>query len=323
MLINKYLDKRQNSFVSIYNSEKFIQSGKNLRPTSFPFLVDVELTNHCNLSCIFCGQQAMKRPKGYMNENVFKRIIDECAQYDAGIRFIRYGEPFLHKNIIEYCRYVKSKGLLLHITNNGIIITEEHMKSIVDIGVDSIIFSFQGLTKDEYEGLRNNKQYDLLVENIIKLVKIRGEKEKPYIHISTTITDETDEQVNEFKKHWENIVDSVGIGKTNLSYLSEHQIKSFEVLNKLELIKKRETIKKVYRPCSEIYQKLSVDWDGNITCCCSDFDNFMTLANINDTTLYEIWNNSKKLKLIREMLDKNMHYTFALCRGCYAVYDEF
>ena len=249
--------------------------------------------------------------------------MDECSQFDAPIRFIRWGEPFLHPKIINFCRYIKSKGLLLHITTNGLAIRNHHMKALVDLEVDSIIFSFQGATKEQYELMRNNNRYDELKTNILKLVEIRGSKEKPFIHISSTMTNETKQEIEDFVHYWGSIVDSVGVGKTNLSRLSAHQIKSFEIVGKLEILKRQETIKKYYRPCTEVYQKLSVDWDGKVSCCCGDFDNFLTVGNLTCSTLYDIWNGSKELKIFRELLDKNMHKSLTLCSTCYHTYEEF
>jgi MoaA/NifB/PqqE/SkfB family radical SAM enzyme len=324
MIFKNSNSNRNNPFREIYDSEEFktvLQRKNKLR--KFPFLIDVELTNHCNLQCIFCGQQVMTRPKGFIEEELLKKVVDECSEFKTPIRFIRWGEPFLHPKIIDFCKYIKSKGLLLHITNNGLAIKESDMKALVELKVDSVVFSFQGATKQQYELLRNNHRYDELKENIFTMVKIRGDKEKPFIHISSTMLDESQEEIDKFVQYWDRVVDSVGTGKTNLSKLSASQIKSFETIGKLELLKKQETIKKYYRPCKEVYQKLSVDWDGKVSCCCGDFDNFLTVGNLSDSFLFDIWNNSRTLKIFRELLDKNMHKSLTLCSRCYHTYDEF
>ena len=322
MMFKNPNSKRKNPFRKIYDSEEFKTTLQN-NLTKFPFLVDVELTNHCNLKCIFCGQQVMKRPKGFMSEEIFKKIVDECAEFGTPIRCIRWGEPFLHPKIIDFLKYAKSKELLVHVTNNGLAIKEKQIKEIIDIGIDSLIFSFQGATKEQYELMRNNHSYDELKANVLKMVELRGDREKPFIHISSTMTNETQEQIDAFVNYWGNIVDSIGIGKTNLSRLSAHQIKSFETIEKLEYLKKQETIKKYYRPCAEVYQKLSVDWDGKVSGCCGDFDNFLTVGDISQSTLLDIWNNSRELKIFRELLDKNLHRCLTLCSTCYRTYEEF
>ena len=70
-------------------------------------------------------------------------------------------------------------------------------------------------------------------------------------------------------------------------------------------MKKQETIKKCYRLCTGVYQKLRVDYDGKVTCCCENFDNFLQMGDINKDTLYDIWNNSKEPKKLENCLIKN------------------
>lgn len=325
MMFKNPNSKRENPFRKTYDSEEFktiLQHKDNL--PKFPFLVDIELTNHCILKCIFCGQQTMTRHKGFMSKEILKKVADECSRYNAPIRFIRWGEPFLHPEIIDFCKYIKSKGLFLHITNNGLAIKESQMKALIELKIDSIIFSFQGATKKQYELMRNNHRYDELKANVLKMVELRGDNEKPFIHISSTMTNETKKEIDDFVNYWGYIVDSIGIGKTNLSRVSAHQIKSLETIDKLKVLKKQEAIKKYYRSCAEVYQKLSVDWDGKVTCCCLDFDNFLTIGDLTtQSTLSDIWNNSKELKIFRELLDKNMHKCLALCSTCYHTYEEF
>ena len=321
MIFNNPSSSRENPFRAIYNSECFksVLVHKD-EPCKFPFLVDIELTNHCNLKCSFCGQQAMTREKGFISEGTFQKVIDECSLYNTPVRFIRWGEPFLHEKIIDFCKYTKSKDLPLHITNNGLVIKESDMKALIEMDVDSVIFSFQGTTKEQYEMMRNNKLYDKLKSNILKLVKMRDDKPKPFIHISSTVTDESEMEIETFINYWGQIVDSVDVGKTNLSLMPDQKIKSAEAAKEIKILRKQETIKKNYGPCNEVYQKLSVNWDGKVTCCCADYDDFLIVGNTSDDTLYHIWNNSGKLKAFRELLDNMLHRSLTLCSTCYPAY---
>lgn len=315
--------KRLNPFQQVYQDPQFKNAPTTKDLPAFPFLVDIELTNACNMRCIFCVQQTMKRPKGMMEWDVFRKVIDECGTHRTPVRFIRLGEPFLHKDILKFGQYVKSKDLPLHITNNGLAITEEHMRQLIDTGVDSLIFSFQGATKEQYAIMRNTDRYDELKQNVLRLIELRGGNPKPFIHISSTMTDESPAEVRAFVDYWGQRVDSVGIGKTNLSRLLLEDVKSTAVVQQLEKLQEHETISKEYRRCGEVYQKLSVDWDGKITCCCSDYDNLMTLGDIRRDNLADIWKHSEELKLYRAMLDKRMHKSMILCSTCYHTYDEF
>lgn len=316
--------KREDPFRKVYDNERFktVLQHRDSLP-DFPFLVDVELTNRCNWKCVFCGQRGMTRHKGFISEEVFRKAIDECSEHSTPVRCSGWGEPFLHPGIIDFYGYVKSKGLILHTTNNGLAIRESDMKSLIELGVDSLIFSFQGATKEQYELMRNNRQYDELEANVLRMVELRGSRGKPFIHISSTMTNESKEEIDDFVDHWGHIVDSVGIGRTNLSRLTDQQIKSSAIMEKLQLLRKQETIKKCYRPCHEVYQKLKVNWDGKVTCCCSDYDDFLIVGDVSRSTLFDIWNCSRELAIFRELLDRNLHRCLTLCSACYHTYEEF
>ena len=285
---------RRNPFRQIYESKEF-----NNRNSLMPQMVDIELTNHCNLRCKMCDRQRMNRLRGYMPEHIYCKLVDECQKYKIPLRFIGWGEPFLHPKIIDYLEY--AKPLLLHITNNGQIITERQMRDLVRIGLDSIIFSMQGATKKGYEEMRIGADYDKLIKNILKLIEIRGNKEKPFIHVSSTMTNESRDEVGAFVSYWNSKVDSEGFGKTVF-----HERKEYTD----------------YRPCSEVYQKLTIKWDGQISACCADYDNTLVIGNMKDNTLKEVWN-GEQMKAIRTLLLNNRFRNLTLCKECQYAYSGF
>lgn len=308
----------QNPFNDVYRSHEYTNANK-LSLREFPFIVDVEPTNHCNLRCKMCPRNLMKRETGFMEFATFKKVIEECKKYGAAVRLIRFGEHLMHPQVFELIKYAKDNGVLIHLTTNGLFLNGEKAEKLVDLELDSIIFSFQGATKEGYQDMRYNNKYDELVENIKQLIEIRKSKnkKKPWVHISSTMTNETEEEINQFRKFWGSIVDSVGVGKTNFSRIDKGDYRK-----NIEEYLPKETITKKYRPCTEVYQKLSVNWNGDVTACCGDFDNFLIVGNINESTLKEIWE-GEKLNMIRSTLDRMKMEDLPLCRDCYHTYEEF
>lgn len=102
--------QRINPFFDIYkqcngltNLEKYKLLGSNKKLT--PIYLDVELTNCCNIRCNMCpvGAGVMQRKKGFMNDDVFYRIVEDIKRYHIqGVRFIRWGEPMLHPQFLEW-----------------------------------------------------------------------------------------------------------------------------------------------------------------------------------------------------------------------------
>lgn len=309
---------RKNIFRNIYDSAAFkdVLRRRDSLP-DFPFLVDVELTNHCNLDCIFCSRRTMTREKGFMSGDIFAKIADECARQRTPLRLIRWGEPFLHPQIFSFITYVKSKSLPLHITTNGLCLDRDKITRIVELELDSLIFSFQGATPAQYALMRNNGRYEQLKENILCLARIRGQKERPYIHISTTVTNETRQEIDDFVGYWAAVADYVSLGRTNLTKMTIFGSEQPKLLKRIKRLLPSETIEKTYQPCKEVYQKLSVDFDGKVSACCTDFNNFMQVGDLRQESLKDIWNGSPRLKAFRTLLDAMQHPSLTLCRACY------
>lgn len=308
----------ENPFNRIYRSCEYENANK-LPLKGFPFILDVEPTNHCNLRCKMCQQNIMKRTKGFMDFSIFKKTVDECREHSAAVRLIRFGEHFLHPKIFEFIEYAREKGVLIHLTTNGLLLDRDKIGKLLDTGLDSIIFSFQGAGREGYEEMRKNNQYDLLVDNIKQLVGMRNskKKEKPWVHVSSTMTGETEEEIRQFKLYWEGIADSVGVGKTNFAIVDKE-----DYHRAIEEYLPRETVVRKYRPCTEVYQKLSVNWNGDVTACCGDHDNYLIVGSVKDKTLKEIWE-GRKMNNIRRILDGMGMAELPLCQDCYLAYDEF
>jgi MoaA/NifB/PqqE/SkfB family radical SAM enzyme len=106
--------------------------------------VNLELTNHCNLRCTICPvNTTMRRPKGFMDPALFRRIIDD----NPGFRFVlafQWGEPLLHPNFFELVRYAADRGVRTMITSNGTHLTPENRRKLLECGLDRITFSVDG-----------------------------------------------------------------------------------------------------------------------------------------------------------------------------------
>lgn len=300
-----------NPFLKIFRNDKY-QNPYDYPLAGFPHILDIEVTNICNLDCVMCSRSIMTRKRGMIDFDVFKKVIDEAADFKAGIRFIRFGEPFLHKEIFRMIDYVKAKKLICHATTNGILHTEESLKKIVDSGLDSIIFSFQGTDKNEYELMRNNNQYDRLKENICYLRQYRDSRgsDTPFIQVSTSILDEGERELERFISQWNQIADRVDYWYTSLVRV-KHLPRVKKLLNRQTLHEKLNN-----SPCKEVMVKLSVNWNGDITACCSDFNGALVLGNVKDSSLKDIWL-CKKLNMYREVLKRGERYKIPFCSLCF------
>ena len=120
----------------------------------FPPVVMIEPTNICNLKCPLCpsGNGTLKRARGYMDLETFKKIIDEIKDKSFMVVLWNQGESFLNKDFLEMIRYASQNKLFTLVSTNANI--DFDAEQIVKTGLDSMIVSLDGATQETYNKYR-------------------------------------------------------------------------------------------------------------------------------------------------------------------------
>ena len=96
-------------------------------------------------------------PKIAENERAVSKI-DKFVDYKDQIEYVTLffmGEPLLDKTLPEKIKYSKDAGFRgLNIATNLALLTEETSKKLLDSGLDTIIFSIDGVKKETHEQIR-------------------------------------------------------------------------------------------------------------------------------------------------------------------------
>lgn len=263
----------------------------------------------------------MKRPAGFMSDETYTKIVKQCADHGTAIRFIQWGEPLLHDKIIQYVAAASVSGLLTHINSNGSLMDDAMINDLINAGLSSLKLSFQGVDRKSYEEMRGTDYFEGLLETAARIKAIRGNRPLPYLHISTSITYESPEIVAAFRERASKLVDFVSVGRTTFDYMNwkaarlrPRERAMLERLAGLQTVDKRHP-----SPCPEIYNKLSIHYDGTVRVCCNDYDGVTNLGNVNDTPLSEIWRH-KQIEDYRKTVAKG-EYTGPLCSNCFDYMD--
>ena len=116
----------------------------------FPAHLKIELTSYCNLKCKVCPSRIMKRGEGFIDPNLFKSIIDQTKKTE----FIYHhfmGESLFHPNVFELINYSKQKGIKTGLSTNATILDKEKAKEMIKSGLDFLVISFDGGSKETYD----------------------------------------------------------------------------------------------------------------------------------------------------------------------------
>ena len=215
---------------------------------TFPNLVQIDLTNKCNNSCIGCWCNSPllkeKRISGKEKEetlpyNRIIRLIDELKEHGTNEIYLGGGgEPFMHLNVMKIVEYIKKKGLVCHINTNFTLVNEGIAKKLVDLEVDHIAVSLWAGDSETYVKTHPNQSKKIFyqMEKTLKLIKkLKDEKkqEKPLIKVYDVISSLNYKNVDKMAEFVYKTADSVEFtvidvveGKTESLLLNEKQRKN-------------------------------------------------------------------------------------------------
>lgn len=134
----------------------------------------IELTNCCNFACVMCSNRQMKRKKGFMKFETFRKALDVCQE--AQIRSIKLyttGEALLHPDFMEFWRLaITYPFATIMISTNGSLLNQKIATELVQCRKLRIQFSFSGWSKASYESKYVNGNFDESLEKIKLLTRL-------------------------------------------------------------------------------------------------------------------------------------------------------
>ena len=267
-------------------------------------IVDIELTNACNTICAFCPREKMTRPVEFMSDELFRKIVDECAKENIGeINLIGYGEILLDPKLIERIKYIKSKfNPILTTATNCALLTPKINKQLVHSGLDEIKVSVYSMEQMEY---KQDQKFDL--KNTLNNLKDLKEQKKknntnlPYVVICF-IKGWHDEKISEYKTKIKDYIDKIEPDMTlhNFIYGRDYN-------------KVKKTNLKV--PCIRPNKTVIIRCDGDVVPCPFDFDSVMVLGNVRKNTIREVIS-SERYQDFCEKLQKRRYNELQYCNIC-------
>lgn len=278
-------------------------SGNPITDAKIPLTLHLEPTNHCNLNCICCSRDKMKRTKGYMDFSLFEKIIDDAS--DIGVKRVHlylHGEPLLHSLIVDMIRHIKSKGLALTMATNGVHLDSAKIEAILESGINSadyVIFSILGHSKEVHQKIMRGVDHERVLHNVFSFLELR-QKHKlngPIIDTAFYRMRENETEQRDFVKYWQSIVDHVRV-----SGISEHFAD-----NPSSFVREK--------TCTYLWERMTIYWNGDVTICNADLHGEFVIDTLKEKSIRDIWE-SEKLLSIKEIHRQKGFSNLSLCCAC-------
>lgn len=276
-----------------------------------PKILMLELTNACNLSCAMCYNRKMKRKRGFMSLEMAERILDEAKQIGIErVALYSTGESLLHKQFIQIVELCKERKLYTYLTSNGLLLTMDKCYQICNSGLDSFKFSIDGSSKDEYEKIRVPGSYEDLLNSVKNLRSIRDELQSAMrISAGSVLMNINEENIEKFKTTYGPYVDSI-----LFSFLTNQGGQAGEEYEHSKR-NEQEEARRNAKPCRQLWDRMIVSYDGNISACCVDFEMQLVYSGFKNCGLEAAWNNKEIVNLRKAHLRGELS-SVPLCSNC-------
>lgn len=315
--------------------------------------VHIELTNICDLNCVFCPKSEMRRPFGYMDTRLTKGIISEISDNGVCEKITLHvmGEPTLHPDFFDILSYAQERGLKVGLTTNGAGLGRELGKRLLDYNLHQIDISLQTpdpasfalrksgtLTFDSYLNGILSFFHSYKPEERNTLFKFRflntrfpnkgiEKKVGPVRVISSS-----DELRETFSRWAVLIYDMLGVQKESreMALRSMKDLVSYK-WNVVEVYPNvffetyvlgdwgnsfdKEKIRDAWAGyCFGMRDHFGILYSGDVVLCCVDFEGNTKIGNLHNSSLQEVLSSDELGKIIRGF--KRFQLVHPHCRRC-------
>jgi len=260
---------------------------------------------YCNLKCPMCyvhgsnNREVIKKLRGSMSFSDACRIFDEVSGAKPSINPNSWTEPFIKKDIRKYLAAIKERGIHLTINTNGLLLTPELSRFLVQIKLDSIFVSIDATTVPTLEKIRGVRDLDKIKQAVFNMLEARENLTYPRIGVSFVSQDENRHEKEEFIAYWLKHVDVVRI---NEAYSLDKSVKSAEL-----------PLKRI--PCGALYDTMAINHRGDVVICCLDSFNEVVIGNVFKDSIKKVWR-SENFNSLRFYHETGQYDKVPFCKKC-------
>ena len=143
-----------------------------------PLVVMLDLTNQCNIHCVFCyraGPKVLLEPAGrvlHRDLDALAHLLDELKGMGVASVTLSGGEPTMHPRFIDAVELVKERDLSLTVVTNGTHLAQAQLVRLaarLDRRRDKIELSLHAATAETFAALTGSRRYDHLQRTLAAL----------------------------------------------------------------------------------------------------------------------------------------------------------
>jgi MoaA/NifB/PqqE/SkfB family radical SAM enzyme len=290
------------------------------RSAPTPMLINFELWNECNESCVFCRSkddliydQNPSRaghviPKGKMAFETFERIIDQTKSRTVmAIPYVN-GEPLLSKDIYRAIEAATAAGVGTLIATNGVLLNERNSRRLLEAGLDLIKVHVSGFSQAVHGIEHRRGDVERIKAELQRLVQIKKEYKSATLILLDYILYNHNRHELELARRF---ADELGI-LFNVRPGNNKGLEDTEPANVSGPLP-------VDVPCVWLWTALTVDWNGAVYPCCDHVvwggaESYSTYEP-STSDIGEIWNGARS-RWMRKVHARDGRTPIQICAQC-------
>jgi len=282
-------------------------------------MIQVEVTNRCNLSCTFCSRAVTDMSLGDLDEELIKKVVELSATAQETALF-GYGEPLISKAFYRLLPLLRSAAIGFF--TNGLLLTPKLLTKVAGLAqrpLKYIVFSIDGASPAVYESIRAGSDFKRVWKNLEDAVATRERAgwKGPEFNIEFVAMAVNIRELPDLVR----LADEAGVDHLKVSHLVVWD----ESLRDQSLFYHQDLLRQVFPeaaaaaegrrlkldlpkflglprpkeapipPCRYPWHYVMISYEGDVRACC--FAPQFTFGNLRRNSFREIWDNASYRRL--------------------------
>lgn len=304
----------------------------------YPIEIEIAPSGACNHRCTFCALDYMGYQPYFLDKNIILRDVSFLSK--QGLKSVicaGEGEPLLNKDMPDIANGIKTCGVDVAMSTNGVLFTEEKVRDCLG-AFTWVRYSVASMEEASYNKIQRGKSGDLEKVKTNLQAAVRTKRDRGYkttLGVQCLLLPDNIEQITDMAKQLREIgVDYMTVkpyshhinteNTFEIDYeqtldlekeLQQYVTADFAVYFRANAMKKMHH-EKCYQTCWGLPFMTYIDARGNVWPCVArmSVDRFL-YGNIYEETFEEIWEGSRRKEVIDRInsLDLNK-VCFEACR---------
>jgi radical SAM protein with 4Fe4S-binding SPASM domain len=289
----------------------------------FPYMLQIEPTNTCNLSCPLCpvSGNRLGRKSQHLSMADFKSIIDDMESYLLFLILWDWGEPFMNQELPHMIQYASDRDIkTVTSTNAHFLSNSAYVEEILKSGLTTLIVAIDSLHEENYTAYRKKGDLGKALDGLRNLLKLKKKlKSKTFVNLRMVIMKYNEHELGDMRNLAKRLkVDYFTVKTVNpscgASSMDQEILPNNPAFRRYEYIKDTYERVRINTHCTRIWRMSNIFSNGDVVPCCYDYNCEMKVGSIHEKPLSEIWHSSAYRDL-----RKNIYYnkdSIPKCRDC-------